>query len=141
MSTIAYVDTEGPVRDWLRQHPDLADLSGAHVYFGAPRGANKIGSWITVRRIGGGPMAGTVNLDNPLFSLSCYGQDRQTAAQLASVVANIVTVDGFHRGVAQLPGGLEVIHGGVTLFAFVPDTELEGVARYVVDAALTIRSS
>lgn len=136
-----YADVEGPLRAWLRAHPDLADLTnnGQWVYFSAPdRSDVKPAQWLTLRRIGGGPTPGEVPMDDALITFGAYARSKGAAAILAARLVNILAA-------IQAPvtmGDIEALDAQVTLWAFQPDESIEpALPRVVVDAAILFRAA
>ncbi len=137
--SLAILDLEGPLRDWLKVHPDLAELTAQHVYLGAAqRSSTPIPTWLEFSRMGGGSDLTTTPLDNPLMTFHCYGRTRLLASQTAHALANILTI-----GITVPPvdlGPLTILQSRVTLVVWQPDpVGAKDLARYVVDAVMYVR--
>jgi hypothetical protein len=137
--SVLWRDVEGPIKDWLRQHPGIAPLTGngKYVYFEAPppltsATADRPDRWLTFRRLGGAPMPLDTPLDDALLSFSCFGRTRPHAAELASALANAMTI-----AVPTLMETVVALNGRVTLWRWEPDTRVQPpVPCFVVDAAV-----
>jgi hypothetical protein len=136
---IAILDVEGPLRDWLKVHPDLAELSGQHVYLGAAQqSSTPIPYWLELSRMGGGPDLTASPLDLPLMTFHCYGRTRLQASQLAHALANILDI-GTSNAPVVLPG-LSILYSRVTLLLWQPDAiGAKDLPRYIVDATMCVK--
>jgi len=135
---ISILDIEGPLRDWLKVHPDLAQLCGQHVYLGAAqRSSTPVDYWLEFSRMGGGPDLTTAPLDNPLMTFHNYGRTRLQASQQAHALANILSI-----GITTPPvdlGPLRIIQSRVTLLVWQPDVlAAKDIPRYVLDCTMCV---
>lgn len=137
--SLAMLDVEGPLRDWLKAHPDLADLSGQHVYLGAAqRSSTPIPCWLEFSRMGGGPDLTASPLDLPLMTFHCYGRTRLQASQLAHALANILNIGTTNAPTALT--GLTILYSRVTLLVWQPDAiGAADLPRYIVDTTMCVK--
>lgn len=140
---VLYREVEGPLRAWLRAQPGIAALTGGgqHVYFAAPDlpagDARRPDAWLTVRRIGGGPMPGNTPLDVPLVTFECWGRTKLAASRLAETLVNLLT--GLEGPTAM--DTVVALSCRVTLWLFQPDPTLGSFARVLVDASFVFRAA
>lgn len=134
MTTSYVLDTEGAARTWTRSAVPLLD---ARVYFGfpSPMPTDDV-AWATVARVGGGMRPGEAPMDDARLSFSVWAAKKKTASdaavQLANALGNLdnveMSTDVYAYGTAS-----------VTVLWF-PDNAA-GLARYVVDALVTVRGT
>jgi Protein of unknown function (DUF3168) len=134
-----FAEVEGPLRAWLKADPTIAALTnnGRHVYFAAPDTNDKPTRWLTIRRIGGGPLPGTTPLDYPLIAFECWGRTKAGASELAEALVNLLwSVD--HPVEMDTVVALSAV---VTLWLFQPDPALGDLPRVLVDASMVFRAA
>jgi hypothetical protein len=136
MST--FPEVEGPVRDWLKAAPELADATGngRYVYFAAPDTRERPATWLTVARVGGAPQDTEVPLDDALIAFHCYGRSKQLAADLAATLVGLL----FAIKQPTPMGTVTALHAFVSAWTFEPDPVLE-TPCVVVNAAMLFRAT
>lgn len=131
--TAVLIDVEQPVRDWLRGQ-SLTNI-GARVYVGVPNDATY--PLIDVRLLDGGITESATPMAVPLFSFSVWGNskaDRVAVRDAAWALAELLQSTDY----AALTG-LALLSAQVVLGP-VPQFDPDGTPRYVLDAALTVRT-
>lgn len=131
MTGVPMPDTENGVREWLR---GLGVVGvGTHVFFGIPATVPDI--FITVSRIGGGPVAGTTPLDEARLSLHVWGSTKKEAADaMTEVVAAVNDIEEEPLGASVYAYG-----GTVDSVLWQPAADTDR-PRYVVDVTITARA-
>lgn len=131
-----FIDVEGPVRTWLRAHPDLASTFGARFFFGTPRGGTSV-PWVTLSQASGIANPYTPEF-LPLFQFSIWGnlKDRQVTQQAAYVLASVLETAN-----EKTPMNLDglILYGVIvtTWPMWAPDPDNDR-ARYLIQARLTV---
>lgn len=132
MTGVPMPDTENGVREWLRGL-DVVGV-GTHVFFGIP--ASEPDIFITVSRIGGGPVAGsTLPLDEARLSLHVWGSTKKEAADATQeVVAAVNDIEEEPLGASVYAYG-----GNVDSVLWQPAADTDR-PRYIVDVTITARA-
>ena len=131
--TALFPEVEGPLREWLRARPELAELtgSGRHVYFAAPDVKERPPRWLTIQRVGGAPQDTDVPCDDALVAFHCFGRTKAQAAELAAALVGVL----FAIKSRTPMGTVVAVHALVNAWTFEPDPVLE-VPCFVVNAAI-----
>lgn len=133
MTGVPMPDTENGVREWLRAQAVVG--VGTHVFFGIPSNVPE-GAFITVSRIGGGPVAGsTLPLDEARLSLHVWAPTKKEAADaMTEVVAAVNDIEEEPLGASVYAYG-----GNVDSVLWQPAADTDR-PRYIVDVTITARA-
>jgi hypothetical protein len=126
-----YPDTEAAVKAAAKTA--LPVLAG-RVFYSVPEGTPAL-PLLTVALISGGPDNGEAPLDRPRLTFSCWGKTKLEASDLyRDLVTWLRRLDSVQLDSSTF------CYGVTDIFAtWQPDDEAR-LARYVVDATLTVRS-
>lgn len=134
-TTLVYSPVMRPLRDFLRDHATFASLSDRIYVGGLAKNADLPA--VGLSRVGNGAPAAWV--DRPLIQFDCWADDGPTAEGLACDLATVLetTTEGT---VLDSDTGLRFLGASVTSVIEVPDPDDTRVHRYVVSAALTVKT-
>lgn len=133
MSTIiVFPDVEQATRVWLRS---ITTSAAGRVYFGTPDKTTN-DPFVTLFRVGGGPLISEVPTDAARISFSCWAQTKHAAQQLSAEVASAV----FNLRAGDVMGECTVCFATMLSSLWVPDSQ-SGTPRYIVDATIAVRQS
>jgi hypothetical protein len=136
--SVTFVDTEGPIRAWLRAQSALAVQVGQRIFIGGTPEGGTSAPWLCLNRVGGAPRGGhgDVPEDPALIQFDCWGGvGPRYKAQVAAVSAVLVTaLMGIERG-TRLSGALVCNGATVEVWHYSPDPA-DGRARYIVDSRM-----
>jgi len=130
-----FVDVEGSLRTWARNHPLLTPLLAGRVFFGVPA-ASPVLPLVTVARIGGGPQPGEAPLEDVRITFEVWAKGKEDATE---VMTNLVEAL-FDMRNDTLPGDTHGYSAQDVNVLWQPDNTAK-LARYIVDCAVTVRSS
>jgi hypothetical protein len=135
-----FTDVEGAVVAWLR----ALDWSGVTLHDASTVAVPRVlfayntkagGNQIVVTRVGGAPIPGEVPWDRPMLQCDCWSDETETAAALASFVANaIVAIADEPLGDSERGLGGEVLS---VVRSYGPQSD---TPRYIVSAVLTTQA-
>jgi hypothetical protein len=136
-------DTEGALRDWLREQPSLQALVARRVFFGVPRNARQ---WplVTVQRVGGAEDISEAPVDRALVQIDVWGEidgsGNGDKAGTTAVVNALRSLLGSVKHRTPLNATVDALGVTVAGVAWVPDPA-DDRPRYVVTAEVTAVSS
>jgi hypothetical protein len=129
---VEFADVEAACRTWLRS---AGSSAGARVYFNVPD-KDPTGPWVTVNRVGGGPLQGTdAPTDAARVSFSCWGGTKFQAQQLSAEVSSAV----FALKFGDTMGSSICCAAELLSVLWAPDP-VSNTPRYLVDATIMVRS-
>lgn len=130
-----FTDAEGALRTYLR-----AQTSGTfagRVFFDVPLGTPTF-PLAVIGRIGGGPQPGEAPVEDVRVSIDVWAQSKKDAIDAAREVVGVIT------GICSTALDAETFgyNGQVDSVIWLPQVDVDRrLARYVVDATVTVRAA
>ena len=128
-------ESEGPMREWLRQTTYASSLVSDRVYFAVPEKDRPTLPFIVFYRVGGLP--DDFAYDNPDFIFECWGIHKHEASTLATDLASDI-MESNEKPPVVVNGGV-VIAG--TVNSILPTGAVSWAKRYRVDASFRMRAT
>lgn len=132
---MTFPDAEGAVLDWLLEHPRMIAAGNKGVWFGVPSGTPPK-PFITLARVGGGPVNGEIPLDQARISFSVWAGSKIAAASVAGVLVEVL------HAMRTTPLREDAVGRGASDISvlWLPDPETK-TPRYMVDATVYVTSA